>query len=539
VAEPDSGLFEESAGELFDGAPCGYLSTQPDGTIVRANRTFLSMSGYTREQLVGRMTFQSLLTVPGRIYYDTHVRPLLHMQGFVRELAFDLSRADEHTLPVVLNAVLKKNAEGEPLLVRLTVFDATDRRQYERELLKARRSAELAAQTERDAREEAERANRAKDDFLALISHELRTPLSAILGWTQVLGRKAAGNAELRHGLEVIERNTRLQSRLVDDLLDMSRIVSGKLRLDVQQVNLANVIEAALEVASPGIHARRLRLHKILDPGVVVAGDPGRLQQIFWNLLSNATKFTPPDGSIKVVMSRVNSHIEVAFTDSGKGMTPEFLESAFERFRQSGDAATRGTEGLGLGLSIVKNLVDMHGGSVKAFSEGPGKGSTFTVNLPVMAAVVVDAGRVHPQAALTSTVRPVAPISLAGVKVVLVDDERDAREVLWRILTDHGAEVVTCGSASEAVEAAERANPDVLVSDIGMPGIDGYELIRRVRMLGGHLARVPAVALTAFSRLEDRTQALLAGYQIHLTKPVDATELLITVASLVGRISRK
>jgi CheY-like chemotaxis protein len=238
-------------------------------------------------------------------------------------------------------------------------------------------------------------------------------------------------------------------------------------------------------------------------------------------------------------MSRVNSHIEVAVTDSGKGMTREFLERAFEPFRQSGDAGTRGTGGLGLGLSIVRNLIDMHGGSVEARSEGPDQGSTFIVKLPLMAAVVANTERVHPQAALTSSVRPVAPISLAGVKVVLVDDERDAREVLWRILTDHGAEVIACGSGSEAVEAAERVNPDVLVSDIGMSGFDGYELIRRVRMLGGHLARVPAVALTAFSRLEDRTQALLAGYQIHLTKPVDATELLVTVASLVGRISRK
>jgi PAS domain S-box-containing protein len=530
--------FAETAEELFDGAPCGYLGTLPDGTIVRANQTFLTMTGYTLDQLVGRMTFQSVLTIPGRIYYDTHVRPLLHMQGFVREIAFDLALAKKRTAPVVLNAVLKRDARGEPLLVRLTVFDATDRRQYERELLKARRSAELATRTERAAREEAERANRAKDDFLALVSHELRTPLSAILGWTQVLGRKVAQQPELQHGLAVIERNTRLQSQLVDDLLDMSRVVSGKLRLDVQQVELANVIEAALEVAAPGMHARRLRCHKILDPGVIVAGDPGRLQQIFWNLLSNATKFTPEDGSIKVVMSRVNSHIEVAVTDSGKGMTPAFLTQAFEAFRQSGDAGTRGTGGLGLGLSIVKSLVEMHGGSVEAHSEGPDRGSTFIVKLPLMAALVADnTERVHPQSALTSTLRPAAPVGLVGLKIVLVDDERDAREVLWRILTDHGAEVIACGSAIEGVEAAERVNPDILVSDIGMTGVDGYELIRRVRMLGGHLARVPAVALTAFSRLEDRTQALLAGYQIHLSKPVDAGELLITVASLAGRIS--
>jgi CheY-like chemotaxis protein len=220
-------------------------------------------------------------------------------------------------------------------------------------------------------------------------------------------------------------------------------------------------------------------------------------------------------------------------------MTPEFLAHAFEAFRQSVDAGTRGTGGLGLGLSIVRNLVEMHGGSVEARSDGPDRGSTFLVKLPLMAAVADDAERVHPQSALTSSVRAVTPVSLAGVKLVLVDDERDAREVLWRILTEHGADVVACTSAAEAVEAAERVNPDILISDIGMSGVDGYEMIRRVRMLGGHLARVPAIALTAYSRLEDRTQALLAGYQIHLTKPVDAAELLITVASLVGRISAK
>jgi PAS domain S-box-containing protein len=535
----DRSILEESAEELFDGAPCGYVATLPDGMIVRANATFLKMTGHDRESLVGRKTFQEFLTVPGRVYYDTHMRPLLHLQGFVQEVAVDLVRSDNALVPALLNCALKSEAGAGPVLVRITIFDATDRRQYERELLKARRAAELATATERTAREEAERANRTKDDFLALVSHELRTPLSAILGWTQILGRQAAGNPNLVQGLSVIERNTRLQARLVDDLLDMSRIASGKLRLDVQRVELANVIEAALESATPSLQARSIRLQKILDPGVVVAGDPGRLQQVFWNLFSNAAKFTPANGSLKVVMDRVNSHIEVQVTDSGKGMSPEFLSQAFQPFRQSSDAGTRSTGGLGLGLALVKNLVEMHGGAIEAHSEGADRGSTFVVKLPVMAAVTPEQKRVHPQSAVASTPYPEPPVSLAGLKVLIVDDERDARDVLWRILSERGAEVIAAGSVAEAVALAERVAPDVLVSDIGMSGADGYELIRQIRMLGGHLARVPAVALTAFSRLEDRTQALLAGYQIHLAKPVDASELAITVGSLAGRLSTR
>ena len=439
-------------------------------------------------------------------------------------------------LPVLLNLVQKKHSDGRPLLVTMTVFDATDRRRYEQELLHAKRAAEQATQTERVAREAAELASRTKDEFLALVSHELRSPLSAILGWSQVLRRHAAGNKEIENGLAVIERNTRVQARLVDDLLDMSRIVSGKLRLDVQRVDLAAVIEAAIETTQPAADARGVRLQHVLDPTVIVAGDPGRLQQVFWNLLSNAVKFTPKAGFVRVVMERVNSHVEVSVVDSGQGMTAEFIAHAFERFRQSDSARVRETGGLGLGLSIVKHLVEMHGGSVEASSEGEGRGSTLRVCLPV---VVLQAGagkdHIHPRTAISNTRFDPAAIDLRGVKVLIVDDEIDSRTVLARVLTDSGANVTSAGSAADAVAAVESDQPDVIVSDIGMPGEDGYELIRRVRMLGRGVA-TPAVALTAFSRLEDRTRALLAGYQIHLSKPVDAHELLITVASLAGRI---
>jgi CheY-like chemotaxis protein len=274
----------------------------------------------------------------------------------------------------------------------------------------------------------------------------------------------------------------------------------------------------------------------VLDPGATVSGDPGRLQQVFWNLLSNAVKFTPRGGFVRVVMERVNSHVEVSVTDNGQGMPADFVAHAFERFRQSDAAGTRKTGGLGLGLSIVKSLVEMHGGSIRAFSDGEGKGSTFVVNFPV--AVVQpngDGDRVHPRAALSNKPFEVRGLSLGGVKVLVVDDERDSRELVRRVLVDSGADVATSSSVAEAVDAVERFRPHVLVSDIGLPGQDGYELIRRVRMLGSGVGSVQAVALTAYARLEDRTQAMLAGFQMHLAKPVDARELVVTVASLAGR----
>jgi signal transduction histidine kinase/CheY-like chemotaxis protein len=532
--ELDDRDLEGSLDDLFDNAPCGYLTTNADGLIVKVNETFLSLAGLVREGLVGVKRFRDLLTVPGRIYYETHVAPLLQMQSFVREVAFDIARPGSTALPVLVNLVQKLRSDASTAVIRIIVFVASDRRTYEQEILIARRTAEQAAQTERLAREESERANRAKDEFLALVSHELRTPLGAILGWTQILKKRNAGNVELSHGLEVIERNTRLQV-LVDDLLDMSRIVAGKVRLDVQRVNLAAMVEASIETARPAAQARELTLRTILDPSIFVAGDPGRLQQVFWNLLSNAIKFTPKGGSVRLVMERVNSHIEVSVIDSGQGMSADLIGHVFERFRQSVSPATQQTGGLGLGLSIVKSIVEMHGGSVTAHSEGEGRGSQFIISLPVVIAHSDDETKSHPQAVFSTDGSQPERIDLRGVKVLLVDDDADARDVMVRVISGCAAEVTAVASASEALKAIALLRPDVLISDIGLPGEDGYELIRKIRMLGegGDTA---AIALTALSRLEDRTQALLAGFQIHLKKPVDTRELLITIASLAGRI---
>jgi PAS domain S-box-containing protein len=534
--EPD---WVETAAELFEHAPCGYLFVRPDGTIARVNQTFLAMTGHDRAALLAGSRFRDLLTVPGKVFYDTHFGPLLRMQGAVKEVAFDVARPGREPLPVIVNAVERAAGGRAPAVTRVTVFDATDRRRYERELLEARRRAERAVETERAAREEAERANRVKDEFLAQVSHELRTPLNAILGWAEILRQMVGDDPEVHEGLSVIERNTRVQVQLVEDLLDMGRIASGKMRLDVQRVDLASAVEAALETARPAADAKAIRLQKVLDPGVTVSGDPGRLQQVFWNLLANAIKFTPKGGFVRVVMERVNSHVEVSVVDSGQGMKPEFVAHAFERFRQSDSAGARRTGGLGLGLSIVRNLVEMHGGTVTASSEGEGRGSTFVVHLPVVVVQPREAGgeRVYPRPAITDARVDVGGVSLAGVRVVVVDDERDAREVVRRVLAGAGAEVATAASVAEAVDVVERFRPQVLVSDVGMPGEDGYELIRRLRMLGNGLEGLRAVALTARARLEDRTRAMLAGYQIHLPKPTEPSELIVTVASLTGRVT--
>jgi PAS domain S-box-containing protein len=531
----DRKVLQQSIEELFQHAPCGYLSTLDDGTIVQVNDTFLQMTGHSRESLLAGGRFAELLTIPGRIYHDTHFAPLLQMQGFVKEVAFDLLRQDQHKLPVLVNAVQKKGGGAAPAMILMTIFDATDRRRYEQELLSARRRAEEATERERAARQQAESAGRFKDEFLALVTHELRTPLNAILGWTQIMQAEQGLSEDQREGLSVIERNARVQGELINDLLDTSRIIAGKMRLEVREVVLAEVIEAALDTVRPAAEARGVRLQKVIDPAITVAGDPGRLQQVFWNLFINAVKFTPKGGFVRAVMQRVNSHVEVSVIDSGQGMSPEFLAHAFERFRQSDSRETQKTSGLGLGLSIVKSLVEMHGGTIDATSDGPGKGSTFRISLPVAVVHQEEAARTHPRDAVGPNLLEVRGITLQGVKVLVVDDEADAREMVRRVLVASGAEVVIADSVREALAKLEQQRPDVLVSDIGMAEEDGYSLIRKVRMLGEGAGRVRAVALTAFGRLEDRTKAMLSGYQMHLTKPVDARELIVTVATLAGQ----
>jgi PAS domain S-box-containing protein len=395
---------------------------------------------------------------------------------------------------------------------------------------------ERLLESERVARTEAERANRMKDDFLATVSHELRTPLGAILGWTQVLRDTEVNTPGLTSGLDTIERNARAQAKIVEDLLDMSRIISGKVRLDVQPVDITKIIRAAIETVQAAADTKGVRLVAILDPLVgEVRGDPNRLQQVLWNLLSNAVKFTPKGGRIHVTLQRVNSHLEISVNDSGDGIAPDFLPFVFDRFRQMDSSSTRRHGGLGLGLSIVKQLVELHGGSVHVASPGLGKGTAFTLSLPfvVLHPEPRTEERRHPRAAVSEGLPKPPDPDLKDLRVLAVDDDPDARGLLKRLLEDRGAAVATAGSVAEAVGLLDGQAFDVLVSDIGMPGEDGYAFIRRVRARPpGKGNDIPALALTAYARSEDRMQAIAAGFQMHLSKPVETAELVIMLASL-------
>ena len=401
----------------------------------------------------------------------------------------------------------------------------------------AQRAAEertALLESERTARNAAERMSEMKDEFLATLSHELRTPLNAIVGWAHVLRQGTKDAADLAKGLDTIERNARMQAQLIEDLLDMSRITSGKMRLEVQTIQPLGFVQAALDTVRPAAEAKSIRLDTVLDPAAgPISGDPSRLQQVVWNLLSNAIKFTPRGGRVQVVLKRVASHVEIVVADSGAGIRPEFIAHLFERFRQADATTTRKHGGLGLGLSIVKTLLELHGGTVQVTSPGEGQGTTVTVHLPVLAA------RRGAEDTSGTTLPSLSRVEadLRGIKVLVVDDQEEARELIRRLLEDCGATVVTAGSAAEALALVERERPDLLVSDIGMPEADGFELLRRVRALGAERGgRMPAIALTAFARSEDRTRALRAGFLVHVAKPVDPAELVATVATVTGRV---
>ena len=422
-----------------------------------------------------------------------------------------------------------------------TQRDITDRKRAEDE-----RDALL--ERERAARAEAERAGRVKDEFLSTLSHELRTPLNAILGWAQLLRKtNEVDENEIRQGLETIERNSKTQAQLIDDLLDMSRIVAGKVRLDVSRVEMLGVIDAAIDTCRHAADTKGVKLYKHANAlaEVSVQGDPNRLQQMVWNLLSNAIKFTPSGGRVDVTLGRFGEQVEITVADSGVGIEPSFLPFVFDRFRQADSTTTRSHGGLGLGLSIVRQMAEMHGGTVHAHSDGPGHGATFRILLPVAtgrseplpASGVAEAVKQPPQPPPPETWMDIDPTALSGVKVLVVDDEPDALELLRRQLADCDAEVFACTTAEEALQLLPAARPHVLVSDIGMPDRDGFWLIEQLRQREastGGSDRTPAIALTAFARPEDRMRALDAGYEKHLAKPAEPAELVMSIAALAG-----
>jgi PAS domain S-box-containing protein len=463
------------------------------------------------------------------------VRALAGQQVLEEEITY--VRQDGARRNLLVSATPVYNAERTLVAGVSTFVDITDRKRTELALRDSEERGRVLLARAESALSDAESASRAKDDFVAIVSHELRNPLNAMLGWTRMLRTGSLSEERAARALETIERNATNQAQLIEDLLDVSRVVSGKLTLDVQSVTFARVIEAAIDSARPAIEAKGLRLSVVLDTEGVLSGDAGRLQQIVWNLLTNATKFTPRGGSIRIVLRRDESHLELSVTDSGQGISASFLDHVFDRFKQADPSTTRRHGGLGLGLAIAKNLVEMHGGTIEARSEGLGKGATFVVRVPVAA---MRRSPVPPQP-MRSAELPAAfapPPELRDLRVLVVDDEPDARDLVTAVLVQCGAVVTAASSADDAFAAVEKQVPDVLISDIGMPDQDGYTLIARVRGMprerGG---ATPAACLTGYTTAADRRRALEAGFNMHLAKPIEPSELIAVVANL-GRMAK-
>jgi PAS domain S-box-containing protein len=506
-----------------------------NGLVATWNAGAARISGYHAEEIVGQhfRTFYPQEAIDSG--WPEHELRVAAAEGRFVDEGWRLRKDGLKYWAHVTITALRDEAGRLRGFAKLT-RDLTERKRTEAlEASGAERDAML--ESERNARMLAQRTARMKDEFLATLSHELRTPLNAILGWTQLLRARGTPEvAEFQRAMEVIERNSRAQVRLIDDLLDLSRIMSGRFRLDVQQVALHDIVRGALDSIEPTARTKGLRLESVLDPrSVIVSGDPARLQQIFWNLLSNAVKFTPKGGRIQVLLQRVNSHIEFSVSDSGVGIPAGFLPHVFERFTQKDSSTHREYGGLGLGLAISKQLVDMHGGTIAAKSMGEGQGATFVVTLPLVMLAKDDGrpARVHPTSADMPEAVPVP--RLDGLRVLVIDDEADAIELIRRVLEAQGAVVSAARSGEEALHLLESHTPELIVSDIGMPGMDGYQFMRRMRAAEPKERRIPALALTAFARPDDRKHAILAGYQAHLAKPFDVAELAIVVAGLVGR----
>ena len=511
------------------------VSKDLNGVVQTWNEGAERLFGYTAAEMIGRPILP--IIPPDRQQEEPEILQRLRRGERVDHFETIRRRKNGELIHVSVTISPIRDATGKVVAASKIARDITPLKNMMAE-------RERLLKSEQEARREAEHTSRMKDEFLATLSHELRTPLNAILGWAQLLQVRPTSAADLTEGLETIARNARAQTKLIEELLDMSRIISGKLRLDVQTVDLERVISESIESVRPAAEAKTIRLLKIFDPAAAtVRGDAGRLQQVVWNLLTNAIKFTPKGGRVHVYLQRVNSHVEIVVSDTGEGIEAEYMPRLFTRFSQADATSTRKHGGLGLGLAIVRHITELHGGRVRATSPGAGQGTTFTVELP-LTAVHEDRPQHltrHPAAAEPpATEAPTLPsIDLSGVRVLVVDDEPDALALIKRVLEMNSATVITASTAAEGFEALRNGRPHVLLSDIGMPGEDGYSLLKRVRDLppseGGS---TPAAALTAFARSEDRRRALMAGFQLHVPKPVEPPELLAVVANLADAARR-
>lgn len=501
---------------IVDSSDDAIVSKNLQGIVMSWNPAAQRIFGYAPEEMVGQSIMKLLPS--DRLNEEAQILARLQRGERVEHFETKRQRRDGRIIDVSLTISPIRDSAGVIVGASKIARDITGQKEAERKIA--------------DAVEQLKRANQIKSEFLTTLSHELRTPLNAILGWVQLL-REGISPDDMPKAVETIVRNVNAQSQMIEDLLDMGRIESGKMSLDLQRVDLAAVVGASIDTVRQTAEAKKIRLTSAFSSlnGIVMA-DKNRLQQIVWNLLTNAIKFTPAQGRIHVVIRRVNSHVEISVTDTGQGIAPEFLALVFDRFRQADATPRRQYNGLGLGLSIVKHLTELHGGNVRVASDGLGQGATFTVDLPLQPV------RHVPDTTLEDNRNAAADetaikADLTGVKVLVVDDEEDGLESVKIILQRNGAQVCIARSMDEALREFDRCSPHVVVSDIGMPAHDGYELIARLRALPRG-QKVPAIALTALARTEDRTRALRAGFQVHVAKPVDFTELVAVVQNLAS-----
>ncbi len=508
------------AESLIKNAPDPVFVSDLRGKILQANDAVSELLGFRKDEVL-EQSLSRFISVDETREFMAALREVV-VRGITRNARLNPRSASGEIIPTTLNASALRDADD-------TVIGAIG-------ILRDMRAYEMVVRDLEESRRKLDDANRAKDEFLATLSHELRTPLNAILGWVRLLRSGTLDPTGARRGPEIIERNTRVLAQLIEDLLDVSRIITGKLRLDIVSVDLVSVVVAAMEAVQAAADAKAIRLEASLDPCLgPVPADPDRLQQVVWNLLTNAIKFTPSGGRVDVGLERADSVARITVSDTGKGIPRELLPFVFDRFRQEETSIGRRHGGLGLGLAIVRHIVELHGGVVRAESPGEGRGASFTVDLPLTAARV---GAVAPEPER----RPldgdtiVRPAVLKGLRVLVVDDEADARDLMRIVLRSSGAEVMAAACAEEAFEQVERWHPDILVSDIGLPGDDGYTLIQKLRSLEADRGRsIPALAVTAYARAEDRTRALSSGFQMHVAKPLEPAHLVAAIASLLNK----
>jgi len=504
------------AESLIKNAPDPVFVSDLQGKILQANDAVYTLLGFRTAEVV-EQSLSRFISVDETREFMAALREVV-ARGVTRNARLNPRSVSGEIIPTTLNASALRDADGA---VNGAIGILRDMRAYE-----------MVVGDLEESRRKLDAANRAKDEFLATLSHELRTPLNAILGWVRLLRSGTLDAAGASRGPEVIERNTRLLAQLIEDLLDVSRIITGKLRLDVGSIDLVSVIVAAMEAVQTAADAKGIRLEASLDPALgPVSADPSRLQQVVWNLLTNAIKFTPAGGRVDIRLERRDSMARVTVSDTGQGIRRELLPFVFDRFRQGETSIGRRYGGLGLGLAIVRHIVELHGGDVNAESAGEGRGAIFTVDLPLTA---THADTIPPEPARRRLDRE--PVALDGLRVLIVDDEADARELMRMVLRSSGADVMAAACAEEAFEQVERWHPDILVSDIGLPGDDGYMLIQKLREQQAQQGRaIPALAVTAYARAEDRTRALAAGFQMHVAKPLEPADLIAAIASLISK----